>query len=407
MYYFLFFLSLLFYPFSIFFHLFQLATHKHGFQTIKEKWGFPTISKAAETLSWVHVSSIGEFHAALPFLKKYKKKFQRKLFITYFNPDSKKKIEDSGIAERSFALALENPWGYRKIIESLHPRECLFFEMELWPLLICSLKRHRIPFRLINAYLYPETFKRYLFFKWFFSALFKSYTAIYVHSERDKSGFVALGAHPSKIVVSGDLKYDLIEIREKKYERARLNLLGKKIVVFASIHKKELSILEPVIADYLDAHAKHLVLLAPRDLRYLKAVQKKFSGYAPRLFSEMLKDKASLSQAVNMIIVDTFGDLRSLYAIADIAVMGGSFIAWGGQNPLEAVAQNTPTLMGPYSHHFQHNIDALYPHIRVIERKDLAPYLIDYQTRAKTREGEKKLRRLCGSSERILAHWGN
>ena len=316
----------------------------------KEKFGnskpnFPEGSKVV----MLHGCSVGEVMAIENLAKAIKERYpEYKLVVT----TSTKNGQD--IAQKIFAnvadyvtyFPFDIPQAVNKFLDNVKPSIAMIVETEIWPYFAYGCKKRGIPVNIINGRISDSTYKTYKLAKPFFKRVFENYTHVYVQSKEDGEKYISIGMRKEDTEFMGNLKFDV------KPADADINI-GQgngKIWIAGSTHKGENEI---VIETYkrLKVDSPDLkLLIAPRHMHRVDDIKELLKSnnlnYGLRSSDDKFTDK-------DIIILDTLGELKKMYAISDVAFIGGSFNKTGGHNPLEAAVYNKPTLSGPCIHNFK------------------------------------------------------
>ncbi len=320
------------------------------FQWLKEKMGWitpPDFSRPLPLL-WIHAVSVGEILSLNPLIQELIKDYN--LILTTIT-DTGKRVGESHYGPypvKIYYLPFDLPFTLKNFLKVLSPKALLITETELWPNLI-NIVYQKIPVALINGRLSEKSFKNYKKFKFFFQKLLKRLSFIAVQEEIYKERFEKLGVNPEKIKVVGNLKFDLI-LSPKEY--IELKKVPSPIIIAGSTHQSEE---ELILRAFLKVFPTGTLFLVPRHPQRLSEVEdlikKHLKGKEKFLkFSELWTKEVHTFRAV--ILVDLMGILATLYRYCDLAIIGGSFLPHGGQNPLEALYWGKPVLIGPYTENF-------------------------------------------------------
>ena len=241
--------------------------------------------------------------------------------------------------------------------------------------------RHSRPAFNINGYIDREHLSSYRRLAWLFRPALSSYRHLFARRPEDKKHFIELGVPKENITVVGNLKLDLLASSpplyafpgDKKIAKADklLKAFGQHhlTLVLASIHKKEIPLLLPLLGLPSVGQTPLRWVIAPRYLKHLPLIEKWLKDVPYQHFSA-LSDKG-LKPSSKALVLDEYGLLRTAYRYAHLAIIGGSFIPFGGQNVLEPIAQNVKTLTGPYHHHFEDVVREFARYIDVVEVQEL------------------------------------
>lgn len=324
-------------------------------QRISERFAFGLSDIKADGI-WIHAVSVGESIAAVPMIEALLNNYPDLLVtITCMTPTGSERIK-SIFNERvqHCYMPYDAPGIAKRFLKKIKPKIAIIMETELWPNHIYYCHKMEIPVVLANARLSERSAKGYAKFPKVTRPMFKSINWIAVQSKLEAERFVALGAKPENVTVIGSIKFD-ININDKLVKKAndlrnKWQALNRPIWIAASTHKGEDEIVLEAHRQLLAEHSDALLLIVPRHPERFDDVFNISSGYfkTVRRSTEAIVDKD-----VQVLLGDTMGELLFLYALADIAFVGGSLVDNGGHNVLEPVALNKPVICGPYLYNFQ------------------------------------------------------
>jgi 3-deoxy-D-manno-octulosonic-acid transferase len=329
------------------------AMFKYGFgRTLKglsERVGVVSREKFMSGGLWLHAASIGEWQALKPIVTRLEKE-NTQFHVTVSTPEAKELIKKQSPTLRVTLLPVDVPLVIRRWLRRLRPRALIIIETELWPVLINKLYQENIPVVIANGRLSNKSVHGWQALRPFAERLLGQITHYYVRSEVDRRNFEKIGAPAERITITGNTKSDnlsIINLTEKNEYRRRLvgDYDGVIVVAGSTWPGEENMIVE--LARQIDGGQARFII-APRRKERLEKILKD-SGHSWSRWSE-IKDKTLW--ATDALLVDTFGDLASLYQAADVAFIGGSVYPKGGQNPLEAAAARAAVIFGPSMENF-------------------------------------------------------
>jgi len=303
---------------------------------------------------WVHAVSVGEVMAALPLVRELKRAFPRQpILLSTATATGKATAERSSqFIDRVIFFPFDYPWCSRLFISRFQPLAFIALETELWPNFLRELNRRNIPAVMVSGRISSRSFPRYRMFKFFFQRVLANLTCCCMQSSADAQRLIELGAEPAAVRVTGNLKFDqaLSEVsREITEKRCRdLNLNPEQPVFIAgSTHKGEEEIILAAFRELKKNFSGLVLILAPRH-------PGRFDEVAALIQETGMpfNRKTALSAAAegpgDVILLDTIGELATLYSIATIVFIGGSLVPVGGHNLLEAAVFKKPVLFGPH-----------------------------------------------------------
>ena len=314
---------------------------------------------------WVHACSVGEVNTARPILEALQRRWpETPRLITVSTPAAMALVQDSRLPAHAAWFPFDNPFLVSKFLYRLRPKALLLIETELWPCVITQTRATGAPVILVNGRLSDTRAASYRRFAAFFRPAIRRITSAGMQNERYAERLLRLGADPASVKVTGNTKFDSVPARLSGEERATLRTALRippeaPVLVFGSTRPGD-EALAAQCWERLQARLPGLVLIvAPRHLERLPEAREAFKGPPPILRSELDTAGAGISNG-GVILLDTHGELSRIYAIATVAVVGGSFYPGvDGHNPIEPAAQGIPTVFGPYMRNFQDAADAL------------------------------------------------
>jgi 3-deoxy-D-manno-octulosonic-acid transferase len=307
---------------------------------VHERFGIFTLEKPERAL-WVHAVSVGEARAAAPLVRELQRLLPDHATVmtctTAAGRDTLKQVYGESVI--IVFLPYDYPEAVQGFLESFRPRLAVLMETELWPNLLAGCARQGVPVVLANARMSEQSARGYRRWRALVGPGIRGLAAVCAQSEADAERLRALGA--PRVVVTGNLKFDvtfdeaqLAAGREWKRE------LGRQVLLLASTREGE----EELLLDEVPASARFLTVVVPRHPRRFDEVAE--SADARRTVAAMPREKD------RVYLGDTMGEMAFYYAACDVAVMGGSFMPFGGQNLIEALAVGAPVVLGPSMFNF-------------------------------------------------------
>lgn len=302
---------------------------------------------------WVHAVSVGEVQSASALIKRMLADSQRPCLLSTVTPTGREMAErllggTSPFHDRVHKIY--SPWDkpahVASALETLKPSAYIVMETELWPEMLAQLKARGIPAFLANGRISDRSFPRLRRQVPFWRGVLSCFTHLMVRFEEDRERFLALGAPPDRLTVTGDCKVDtLLDRREtaRPEDWAHLRRDGGPLLLAGSTHPGEEEVLISAFCRLRRSHPDARLVIVPRHPeRALMAVAAALPH--PELRADLL---SHLRQDSDVVVVDRIGVLFDLYAAADAAFVGGSLVPKGGQNPFEPVLFGTPMTHGP------------------------------------------------------------
>ncbi len=316
-----------------------------------------------EPRCWVHAVSVGESAAAVPLVEGIRRRWpELGIVVSTITPTGARIVGErlAGTAvHRYFPIDLPGPVG--RALDTARPRFFVAIETELWPNFLRALARRRIPAMIANGRISDRSFRRYRWVRGLMRRVLANVSVFAMQTDEDARRIIALGAPASRVVVTGNLKSDLLPEAagdDPEGWRTRLHLgAGARLWIAGSTHRGE----EAIVLDaFLRARSRCpelALLLAPRHPERAGEVETLIRERGLRAARRSRLPTDGVSGAV--IILDTVGELAALYALAEIVFVGGSLVPIGGHNVLEPAMRGKPVLVGPHMSNFREGAELL------------------------------------------------
>ncbi|MGZ3558306.1 MAG: 3-deoxy-D-manno-octulosonic acid transferase, partial [Thermodesulfobacteriota bacterium] len=311
---------------------------------------------------WIHAASVGEVFCSIPVLKRVKKEFsQAKIILTTMTSTGNRTAKiNLPEADQVIFVPIDHPLIVQRAIKKIQPSILLIAETELWPNLLRSCGSKRIPIVLFNGRISQKSFQRYVSFKFFFKECLKYISLFLMQTEEDRTRIIEIGADPQKTRVVGNLKFDQTFpnfSREGMDKMAKaLGLHGEeKIFIAGSTHSGEEEILISIHKELKKIDPHLVFILAPRHLERLDEVEKilRKESISWVRKSSLPSGAGGLDQKQpDVVLLDTMGELMTLYSLGTLVFVGGSLVPIGGHNPLEPLFHKKCVLFGPHMLNF-------------------------------------------------------
>jgi len=303
----------------------------------------PNLADKTGKRVWVHCASLGEFEQARPVIEKIKQlKPSSVIILTFFSPSGYEIRKNYAFADSVLYLPLDTASNAHHFIDQVKPDLALFVKYEFWHHYLAELKKRKIPTLLFSAIFRPQQ----IFFKWygsFFRIMLRQYNKIFVQNDESKQLLANISVDSQ---VSFDTRFDRVnQIAQaaKTFPSIEKFKQRDRVILFGSTWPKDELLLSYLMHDAENSeNLKYIV--APHNLsdEGINNLARTLETRSARL-SQLTPDNAT---ATDVMIVDTMGDLSSIYRYADIAYVGGGFNA-SVHNVLEPAVYGLPVIFGP------------------------------------------------------------
>ncbi len=306
---------------------------------------------------WVHAVSVGESIAAAPLVRALLQAYpQLPITLTCMTPTGSERIRamfaDEPRVQHCY-LPYDLPWAAGRFLDRVRPRLGIIMETELWPNHIHQCTRRGIPVALANARLSARSARGYARFAGLTRPMLEEMSLIAVQTETEAERFRSLGARAECVQVTGSIKFDLklddTLVPRARHLREQWGAGQRPVWIAASTHEGEDAAILDAHRRVLQVHGDALLILVPRHPERFDAVHAlcRASFTTVRRSAEVAVDGQT-----QVLLGDTMGELLFLYALADIAFVGGSLVPTGGHNPLEPAALGLPVITGAHVFNF-------------------------------------------------------
>lgn len=304
---------------------------------------------------WVHAVSVGEVGVARNLLAELSLRLPGTRLglsvTTAAGRDAARRLAREGIAVFSFPLDLAGP--VERALAAVRPGLILLTETEIWPLLLDRAAARSIPVALVNGRISPRSFRRYLLVRRWFARVLTGVAAFAMQSGEDADRITRLGASSDRVVVTGNIKYD-VPPPSPFADASRLTAAaaGRAILVAASTGEGE----EEVVLDaWKGLTPRPLLVIAPRRPERFDDVARLVESQGLNLLRRTSPSPSPIDNRQSTIVnpdvylLDSIGELAALYRHAFLAFIGGSLAKTGGHNPIEAWAEGVAVIVGPHT----------------------------------------------------------
>ncbi len=323
---------------------------------LREKFGFFNLSFTTYSSSyiWVHAVSVGEVMASIPFLGGLKENYPSRKIILSTITDTGQKVakEKAPQGVITVYLPFDIPFIIERVLKKVNPEILILIETELWPNLLKKFKGENIPIILLNGRISEKSLRGYQKISFFMKKVL-SYVDFFgmqneIYAERIKK----FDINSNKISNLGNFKFD---ITPSSYIPEWIKKIQNPIIIAGSTHEGEEDLLSSVYVDLKKDFSDLNFIIAPRHPERFKEVEEMLKAKGIKFIKRTaLNGEHNASQKINgtIIILDTIGELSSVYQISDIAIIGKSFYGYGGQNPFEPAFWGKPIICGPHMENF-------------------------------------------------------
>jgi len=319
----------------------------------REKQRIGILKNGFEKSVWIHAASVGEVNAVKPLINQLLQQYSQKDFImttmTSTGLEAAKKISPKLVV--SF-FPIDIVFIQKRFFDTINPELIILVETEFWPNMLYVAKKRKIPIVMVNARISDISFPKYRNLRIFWKPVWKAINAVNAQSEKDEQRFI--GFNFVNVINAHNLKF-CIELPEFNKTTLRKELGYSEsdfIIVWGSSRPGEEKLFKEVFINLKKKINNLKVIIVPRHLHRIPQICGLFKEYDYHLYS-------TLEEPGDILFVDEMGILNMIYALSDIAIVGGSFLNFGGHNPLEPAFYGTPAIIGKYHHSCRDSVDRL------------------------------------------------
>jgi len=254
----------------------------------------------------------------------------------------------------AFFVPIDFGFAVRPYLRRLKPALLVLAETEFWPNLLYFTRRSGASIAVVNARISDRSFPRYRFFRWFFRWALSGIDLFLAQTEEDASRLVKIGAVAGRVRVSGNLKFDIRAGLNTKLTDDMKRAIGpdSPLIVCGSTAEGEEEQLLRAFRIVTAVLPKAIMMLAPRHPERFDKVAELVSSMGFTMTRRSSWDGAAPFMP-GVVLLDSVGELASVYALADVAFVGGSLMPLGGHNILEPAQHGVAVMTGPHIFNFR------------------------------------------------------
>lgn len=345
----------------------RLGKYRAG---LKERLGFVPArvrGEAGNGSIWIHAVSVGEVLAVSQLVAELRKKLPKTpVFISTTTATGQTLARERFGEAQVFYLPMDFGFAIRAYQNALRPRLLILAEAEFWPNLLHLSRKRRVRVAIVNARISDRSLPGYRRFRWFFRRVLSEVDLFLAQTDVDAQRLRDIGAATSRVQVSGNLKFDVRAYAGSPLAEELRNALSQDspVIVCGSTAEGEEELLLAAFQEVRRPFPSAVLVLAPRHPERFDKVAGLVTALGIRLLRRSAWTTGTAGTPVSgcVFLLDSVGELASVYALASVAFVGGSLIPGvGGHNILEPAQHGVPVLTGP-------NTDNFREIVRIFER---------------------------------------
>lgn len=347
----------MFYNLIIYLYLLGVAIYSRFNEKVRKMWrgereAFKILREKVDPQAkyvWFHAASLGEFEQGRPLMEQLRREHpEYKILLTFFSPSGYEVRKNYEGADIICYLPLDTITNARRFLRTIRPVMAFFIKYEFWYNYLHILKHRGVPVYSVSSIFRPEQ----VFFKWYgrqYGRVLNCFTHFFVQNEMSKELLAKIGI--TAVSVVGDTRFDrVLQIKEAAKQLQIVETFKQNANVFVAGSSWPPD--EEIFIPYFNDHRDWKLIIAPHVIGedHLKQIEKLLEGRRVVRYTAA-KDEEEISKA-DVLIIDCFGLLSSIYHYGEIAYVGGGF-GVGIHNVLEAAVWDVPVFFGPNNQKFQ------------------------------------------------------
>ena len=359
--------------------------------------------------AWFHAASLGEFEQGRPIMEEFRKVYpEKKILLTFFSPSGYEVRKNYELADLVCYLPIDTPTNAIRFLRTVRPSVAFFIKYEFWYNYMHILRHRGVPVYSVSSIFRPDQ----VFFRWYgktYAHVLKCFTHFFVQNEESKRLLASIGI--TNVDVTGDTRFDRVATiaNQSKNIPAVATFVKnnpQKVFVAGSSWLPD----EQIFLPYLAQHPEWKIIIAPHVIaeNHIEMIMQLLKGRRVMRYSQLqVGDHAKLAEA-EVLIIDCFGLLSSIYKYGTVAYVGGGF-GVSIHNLPEAAVWNIPVIFGPNNHKFQEaqELKACHGGFEITSAEDFAlimnRFSADKQAlKAASDAAGNYVRSQSGATERLL-----
>ena len=343
--------------------IYQAVRHRKYVRSLPQRLGYLPVSfnlDGAESI-WIHAVSVGEVLIARALLPQLRERYPKLRIFLSTTTMTGQQIARNNLryVDEVFYFPFDFAFIVNRILDIVKPRLFIMMETEIWPNLLRACRRRGVKTLLVNGRISTRSYPRYRLARAFFRRVLLHVDRFCMQSEESARRVVDMGADRDRVIVTGSLKFESLDIpgtvpvdrgqnRVLRYFRIAA---GRPVIIAASTLRGEE---EPVFEAFQRIRAtmtNALLIVAPRKPERFDDVERlaRRAGWNVARRTELRVDSEPRE---DVVVLDTIGELAQLFQVATVVFVGGSLVDSGGHNILEPAVFGKPIVFGPYMQNF-------------------------------------------------------
>lgn len=397
--------------------LFQMKRHGKYRLGLRQRLGGVTPGlreHSSRRTIWVHAVSVGEVLAVSGLVDEMRRRWPDARTVVSTTTDTGQELARTRFgADSVFYYPLDFAFAIRPYLQALRPELVVVAETEFWPNFLRLAKRSGARVAVVNARISDRSWPGYKRLRWWLPTVISNVDLFLAQTCEDRNRLIDIGAPQGRVEVTGNLKFDvqppspppvMASLRKSFQESGA----GPILVCGSTVDQEEERMLLQAFQNILASHPHAVMILAPRHPERFPAVAMLLESLGIRFWRRSLWSGEPVSGGV--LLLDSIGELAPVYALTDIAFVGGSLVPKGGHNIIEPARHGVPIVVGNHYENFRDIIGLFQAHdaVRIVGPAELPLLLMDLisdevERKALGRRAAETLRSQTGATERTFA----
>jgi len=397
--------------------IFQMLRHgkyRHGFMQRLGRVPPRLAELSPQSIIWLHAVSVGEVLAISGLVDQMRLRWPNSRLVVSTTTDTGQKLARARFGEQDvFYFPLDLAFAIQPFLEALRPKLVVIAETEFWPNFLRLAKRSGARIAVVNARISDRSWPGYKRLRWWLPRVIANVDLFLAQTWEDQKRLVDIGAVPERVQVTGNLKFDIAvpappDVVASLRNNFHQSEAGPILVCGSTVDEEEERMLLRAFQNIQASHPRAVMILAPRHPERFPVVAELLESLGIHFWRRSLWNGESIAGGV--ILLDTIGELASIYGLADIAFVGGSLVPKGGHNIIEPARHGVAIVVGNHTENFRDIIWLFQTHnaVRIVGPAELPLVLMDLisneaERKALGQRAADTLREQAGATAKTLA----
>jgi 3-deoxy-D-manno-octulosonic-acid transferase len=342
------------------FWLYQVTRHGKYTRGLGERFGrVPArlLQSGNKQTIWIHAVSVGEVLAISKLVEQLRQEIPSHRVVISTTTDTGQKLARTKFGEENvFYFPLDFAFCVRPYLQALKPELVILAETEFWPNFLRLSHASGAAIAVVNARISDRSLPGYRRWRRWLSRILQNIDLFLTQTQEDQKRLIAIGAQAERVQVSGNLKYDVAppvqpEIVARLRKSFQQSAASPIVVAGSTVDDEEEGLLLHAFRNVLSEHPSAVMILAPRHPERFDPVADRVRGFGLPVWRRKPWNGEAMKGGI--LLLDSIGELSSIYSLADVAFVGGSLVPRGGHNIIEPAQYGVPIVVGNHTENFR------------------------------------------------------